>query len=210
MRQDGSAGEAWTAYTDPRVSGRLLPSVHRAVRRHLREGERPTGLFAVTRLRRSVTVLVVTDLRLFTLGDDHAGLPMVDEVDRADLRALRVERGRLLSSGSVTASTGTGPVSLGTLVGGPGTFDALEELVTGGPAAALPVIPTSRPDDPGPPRAGEPHDPVPPRAPGADDPAVPHPLVGHLSALADLHRRGDLTDEEFATAKARLLADPPG
>jgi hypothetical protein len=32
-------------------------------------------------------------------------------------------------------------------------------------------------------------------------------VVARLASLADLHRRGDLTDEEFASAKARVLGD---
>lgn len=40
---------------------------------------------------------------------------------------------------------------------------------------------------------------APPAPPGAD-------TISRLSQLADLHARGDLTDEEFAAAKARVLA----
>jgi hypothetical protein len=45
-----------------------------------------------------------------------------------------------------------------------------------------------------------------PAAPGTA--TSTHPLVVHLTALAQLHQRGALTDEEFVAAKARLLADP--
>lgn len=41
--------------------------------------------------------------------------------------------------------------------------------------------------------------PVPPPAGGAD-------LIARLGSLADLHARGELTDEEFAAAKSRVLA----
>jgi hypothetical protein len=33
-------------------------------------------------------------------------------------------------------------------------------------------------------------------------------LVGRLERLADLHRRGDLSDDEYAAAKARVLGEP--
>ena len=37
-------------------------------------------------------------------------------------------------------------------------------------------------------------------------PAQPVDLTGRLQELADLHARGELTDEEYAAAKARVLA----
>lgn len=37
-----------------------------------------------------------------------------------------------------------------------------------------------------------------------------HPLVRHLRGLGQLHADGVLTDEEFALAKARLLAGDQG
>jgi hypothetical protein len=40
---------------------------------------------------------------------------------------------------------------------------------------------------------------------GAETPATTD-VVGRLAGLADLHARGALTDEEFASAKARVLA----
>lgn len=43
---------------------------------------------------------------------------------------------------------------------------------------------------------------TPPSATGAAD----DPMVTKLKQLAALHRSGDLTDDEFAQAKARLLA----
>lgn len=36
--------------------------------------------------------------------------------------------------------------------------------------------------------------------------AAPDDVVAKLQDLGDLHRAGSLTDEEFATAKAKLLA----
>ena len=44
--------------------------------------------------------------------------------------------------------------------------------------------------------AGAPEQPVPP----ATD------LTSRLASLADLHARGELTDEEYASAKAQVLA----
>ena len=45
----------------------------------------------------------------------------------------------------------------------------------------------------------------PPRAPA--DPGQDEPLVGRLERLAALRRRGDITNEEFETAKAATLAE---
>ena len=50
---------------------------------------------------------------------------------------------------------------------------------------------------------------APAAAPGtaAEAPAAaPTDVVGRLATLADLHARGALTDEEFVSAKARVLA----
>ena len=41
--------------------------------------------------------------------------------------------------------------------------------------------------------------PVPPAAPATD-------IASRLTALSELHAKGELTDEEFASAKARVLA----
>ena len=112
-------------------------------------------------------------------------------------------------------------MNLGTLTYGKRTFNKLEEILALRTTGAMPVIPTSAPsggvvgplDDRLPMNGRAPID---DRLP-LDDRAVPdaagwatstHPLVVHLTALAELHQRGALTDEEFAAAKARLLADP--
>jgi hypothetical protein len=42
--------------------------------------------------------------------------------------------------------------------------------------------------------------------PGATVPPMATDLTSRLAALADLHTRGELTDEEYASAKARVLA----
>ena len=44
-----------------------------------------------------------------------------------------------------------------------------------------------------------------PAAPAADAPAAAPSMPDQLSQLAALHEQGALTDDEFATAKARLL-----
>jgi hypothetical protein len=46
----------------------------------------------------------------------------------------------------------------------------------------------------------QPATPPPPSAPPATD------LVSRLTALAELHKTDELTDEEYASAKARVLA----
>ena len=46
-------------------------------------------------------------------------------------------------------------------------------------------------------------------SPGYGAPYAPSSGVGELTALADLHERGKLTDSEFAAEKARLLGAVP-
>lgn len=200
-----------TAHIDPKVSKRLLPVVRQSLRLNLLPGEKVLGMFASTRLRRSVSLLVVTDRRLLTLGDQHVGMPVVDEVVRSRVREVRIEREKVFSTGLVTVLTEEGvEVNLGTLTYGNETFNRLEEVLARTDTGAMPVIPTSVP---GP--AGRVHRAADGEAPEDDvvagarsAPQSEHPLVVHLTALADLHGRGVLTDEEFAAAKGRLLADP--
>lgn len=206
MGRGTGGGDKGAAYRDSRVPKRTASLAQQSLRLILLPGERVLGMFASTRLRRSVSMLVVTDQRLLTLGDVHVGMPLVDEVLRADVTAVSIEREKLFSTGVVTAHTAEGDVNLGTLNYGTQTFIRLEETLALPVTGAMPVIPTHGPGDP----AG---------AEWLEDrhtqtaPAVPtsaHPLVAHLTALADLHQRGALTDEEFAAAKARLLASPEG
>jgi hypothetical protein len=42
--------------------------------------------------------------------------------------------------------------------------------------------------------------------PPAPAPAASSPMIDQLNQLADLHQQGVLTDEEFATAKAKLFS----
>lgn len=83
-----------------------------------------------------------------------------------------------------------------------GTFDvsSLREL---GPAqvAATPTAAPPPEADPPPPPAPAPSTPSP--AGAAGDPAT---IVAAIESLAGLHQRGILSDEEFATKKAELLA----
>jgi hypothetical protein len=44
------------------------------------------------------------------------------------------------------------------------------------------------------------------RSPGGTTGAQSTDVAGRLAALADLHAQGHLTDEEYASAKARVLA----
>lgn len=193
-----------TAYRDPKVPKRLVPLANQSLRLNLLPGERVLALFASTRLRRSVTMLVVTDLRLLTLGDEHVGMPVVDEVLRSEVREVHVEREKVFSTGVVTVHTVHGEVNLGTLTYGKATFNKLEEVLATRTPAAMPVIPTHGPGS----RAGAEGPEDVPGPTGGGMPSSTHPLVVHLTALADLHERGALTDQEFAAAKARLLADP--
>lgn len=195
-----------TPYIDKKVPKRLVPLVRRSLHTILGPGEEVLGMFAVTRFRRSVSTLVVTNRRLLTLGDEHVGVPLVDEVLRGEVREVTIEREKVWTTGLVTAHTVHGKeVNLGTLTYTSSTFLRLDEVLARPTGGWLPTIPT--------PGLGA--------RPGMEDvdgvPAAPgpghsssHPLVVHLSALADLHDRGSLTDEEFAAAKRRLLADPEG
>ncbi|GAA1176436.1 hypothetical protein GCM10009584_17390 [Ornithinimicrobium humiphilum] len=198
------AGGIATAYRDKRVPKREVPLAAQSLQLILLPGERVLGLFGVTRLRRSVTLLVITDLRLLTLGDQHVGLPLVDEVHRADVTEVHLERERTFRIGAVTARTPAGDVGLGTLTYGKETFLAFERLLATGASGGMPVIPV-----PGGRGGAEPVE-AGPAGRSSSAPASDHPLVVHLAALADLHRQGALTDEEFSAAKARLLADPEG
>lgn len=203
-----------TAYLDTKVPVRVLPLVRQSLLANLQQpDELVLGIFAVTRFRRAVSVLVVTDRRLLTLGLEHDGLPVVDDVLRADVTEVHVEREKIFSTGQVTAHTVHGEVNLGMLVYDDTTFIRLEEALAAKVDGALPVIPTptgldvsSGVEDGWAPEDG----PTGPSASTHPPSLSTHPLVVHLTALADLHERGALTDEEFTTAKARLLADPEG
>lgn len=201
----GIRGEV-TAYRDSKVPDKLMGPLRQSLRINLLPGEELLGLFASYRLRRAITTLVVTDRRLLTLGDVDKGMPVVDEVDRSSITALHVEREKMLSSGRLVAETQLGPVSLGTLdyAGDGSTFLGLDEVLSRGTVqAGMPVIPVPGHRGDGPVQDG-----VPVQAGAAA--RETHPLVAHLRALADLHERGALTDEEFAAAKARLLERPGG
>ena len=197
-----------TAYVDPKVRW-LLPVARQSLRLNLLPGEAVLGMFPVTRFRRSVALLVVTDRRLLTLGDQHVGMPVVDEVDRARATDVHIEREKVFSAGLVTAVTDEGEVNLGTLTYNGQTFNRLEEVLARTGPGGMPLIPVGAPPVGGHDRGRRPpEDDVP--WPGSPPVRSDHPLVVHLTALADLHERGVLTDEEFAAAKARLLADPEG
>lgn len=192
-------------YVDAKLPKRLVPYIRQTLRVALAPDEELFGLFSVFRFRRGITVLAVTDRRLLTLGEEHAGLPIIDDLVRSDVSEVRVERERAFRTGQVTAHLPEGEVPLGTLNYTPTTFARLEEVLDRVPDRAMPTIPLPGADSPPAPEAidGEP-------LTSAAGQASSHPLVVHLTALADLHERGALTDEEFVAAKARLLADPGG
>lgn len=194
-------------YVDQKVPKRLVPLARQSLRMVLEPGEEIYGMFSVVRFRRSISLLVVTDRRLLTLGDEHVGLPLVDEVPRADVREVTIERDKVWTAGLVKAHTVHGEeVSLGSLnYNNSSTFLRLDEVLARPTAASLPTIPT--------PGLGA--------RPGREDiedlrdlPATAgretaeHPLIAQLTALADLYDRGALTGEEFTAAKGRLLAGP--
>lgn len=212
--ETGIPGEV-TAHRDAKIPEKQMPTIRQSLRANLLPEERLLGLFASWRLRRAIGVLVVTDRRLLTLGEQDKGMPVVDEVYRSTLVKLHVEREKLLSSGRLVAETENGMVGLGRLdyATDGSTFLALDDVMarTMG-ASGMPVIPVPGQEGPAQRRPGvsAPSDgpvdgpPVQGSAPGT------HPLVAHLQSLADLHERGALTDAEFAAAKARLLSNPEG
>lgn len=206
MRDDetGIRGES-TAYRDSKVQEKWMPTIRQTLRLHMLPEEQLLGLFASWRLRRATAVLVVTDRRLLTLGDQEKGMPVMDEVYRSSLIRLHVERDKMLTSGKLVAETENGMVGLGTLdyASDGSTFQGLDAVMARtADVSGMPVIPV-----PGQERDGQPRPGVSAPSDGPT-PGSPHPLVAHLQSLADLHRSGALTDEEFAAAKAKLLANP--
>lgn len=203
MSGEGALPGEETAYRDAKVRRRLLERIRRSLGPQLSPGEEVQGLFSAYRMRRSVEAIVITDRRLLSLGDVSMGMPIIDEVARAEVLEVHVEREKILSAGAVTVRTATGTVGLGTIAFGEDTLGSFEEVLVRR-ARTMPVIPT--PGGGGSevladvPSANG----VEPSGPGA------HPLVTQLERLADLHERGALDDEEFARAKARLLGDRPG
>lgn len=206
MRDDetGIRGES-TAYRDSKVQEKWMPTIRQTLRLHMLPEEQLLGLFASWRLRRATAVLVVTDRRLLTLGDQEKGMPVMDEVYRSSLIRLHVERDKMLTSGKLVAETENGMVGLGTLdyASDGSTFQGLDAVMARTvDSAGMPVIPVPGTQGERQRRPGV--------SPPSDGPAPdsPHPLVAHLQSLADLHGSGALTDEEFAAAKAKLLANP--
>lgn len=205
-----------TPYVDKKVPKRQVPLARQSLRVILEPDEEIFGMFAVTRFRRSVSMLVITDRRLLTLGDEHVGMPLMDEVLRAEVREVTVEREKVWTTGLVTARTVHGDdMNLGTLTYGSTTFLRLDEVLARPTGGSMPTIPTpgfgARPGlEDGPDAVTAASGPGPAQGPSARGSSTSHPLIAHLTALADLYDRGALTDAEFAAAKHRLLADPEG
>lgn len=57
-----------TAYRDPKVSHRVMSPVRQSPRLNLLPGEVVLGIFAATRVRRSITTLVITGCRPQSAG----------------------------------------------------------------------------------------------------------------------------------------------
>lgn len=205
----GMPGED-TAYRDPKVRKGLLRNIRSSLRPNLIPGETVLGFFVAYRIRRSVSALIVTDRRLLTLGDVSVGMPVVDELDRSEVSEVHIERHKVFSTGAVVATTPEGEVGLGTLDYGNDTFNKLEEVLRRRDTTGMPLIPT--PGGPGQYRReyGEEYGREGASAgyPVTDTTAPQHPLVAQLRALADLHERGALNDQEFASAKEKLLSEP--
>ena len=72
------------AYLDTKVPVRVLPLVRQSLLANLQQPEEVVlGIFAVTRFRRAVSVLVVTDRPLEELADASAGAALLRDVVRA-------------------------------------------------------------------------------------------------------------------------------
>ncbi|MGD8149717.1 SHOCT domain-containing protein [Ornithinimicrobium sp. Y1694] len=220
---------------DPTLSNSRVAAGLGAAQRHLRDGERVVGLHGVSRFRRSVAFLVLTDQRVFTLGLEHEAYPVVDDLDHFAIERLEVEREGVLRFGDVRAYPSSGPdVMLGSLnVGlrsqGLTAFDealrAVRKIRESAPltpidlpAPPLPLqggvpsrtfsegtVPSDSVPSDSVPSDSVPSDSVPPRATPSNDARGDQVLVDQLTELARLHQAGLLTDEEFAAAKARVL-----
>lgn len=211
--ETGIPGES-TAYRDSKVPKRYLPTIRQALRQHLLPGEQLLGLFTVWRLRRSVTLLVVTDRRLLTLGEREKGLPIVDEVYRSKVTALSVEREKVFSSGTIVAETAEGRTNLGVLDYAPdgSTFLEFDRVLATqvGPGMQVIPVPGQQEWSGSVPRDEVPPVDVPSPTGTGQETGGTHPLVTQLQALAELRERGALTEDEFAAAKARLLGGAEG
>ena len=169
--------------------------------RRLDGDEAALGVFAVSRLRRLVSYLVVTDRRLLTVGLRHQDHPVVDSVLHSVVEDVTLERRSTLRSGEVRTRDVDGVTTyLGCLDRSRGgaaldLFDAVVEEARSGTRAMTPIR-TPAPAEPQP--SGHVAE-----AEGADD-AGPT-LLRQLTELGRLHREGLLTEEEFTTAKARVL-----
>ncbi|GGK70219.1 SHOCT domain-containing protein [Ornithinimicrobium pekingense] len=185
---------------DPSIPEDALLEVRTILARRLGTGERPLGVFAVSRLRRLVSYLVVTDVRLVTLGLRHQDHPVVDSVRHSVVEKVLLDRRSLLRSGEVRTRDTSGVTTyLGCLDPGRGgaaldLFESVVEQARSG-TGAMTTIPTPAP--PGP--QGVVH--------GAHEggPVGADPLPQQLGELARLHEEGLLTEDEFSAAKARLL-----
>lgn len=88
--------------------------------------------------------------------------------------------------------------TLGVKISNKGHDDVGRALETAG-NAVLGVVEVGPQPVPAPPNAAD------PAPPAASQPAAPPTLTDRLRELADLHKEGILSDEEFAGAKAKLL-----
>lgn len=187
------------------------------MQRSCSEDEQVLALVAVSRFRLPVGVLAVTQDRLATFWLAEEGYRMVDEVFLHALTELSVAHG-FLRAGGVRARCGHATQQLGTLVGMP----EAEQVLT----AAVAQARADREDrDLARLRSGEPRvnpellrlvvaeegaqaaegdGPQPGDGEGAGGAGAPE-LVRQLAELSRLHREGELSAEEFAAAKRRVL-----
>lgn len=205
----------------PHLPPENVPLIRLAVERTGAAGEEVLAVLGCVRARSEVSVLALTTRRLLTLGRPARDYPLVEEFFHGDGVEVQVERDSLLTRGRVRVRIADQVRVLGSLTptGDDRAIAILDRGLAGVrlgesadrpalPAPGMPTIPVPRPPAGGPSLDDALADERPEdHAPAADRPADlgRHPLVAHLAELAGLHRAGFLTDEEFASAKARLV-----
>lgn len=113
MAEDSSGGWASEIYLAPALDAKEREGIERALAGRFDTGEDAQAMYGITRLRRSVNVLIVTDRRLLTLGEARSGFPIVDSV--IGIRGFHLETAKMFSWGRLEVTTVDGVVGLGTL-----------------------------------------------------------------------------------------------
>lgn len=164
--------------------------------------EEIAAVFSIFRMKRHIEVLAITNFRIVTLGFKLlGGVRTVDSIALGVVRSFSVARSGF-SIGRIDLHLEGQSVHLGTMNGAhaEGDWQRLEELLnfrsqSGAPTrytSTLPIVQAPA----YPPTIGTHGDRV-----GSS----PTDLKRRFAELAENHSRGELTDEEFAEAKARAI-----